>query len=263
MLNRLEDAFGRLRRFTGDVSHELRTPIAVVRGEAEFALRKERSNEEYKASLKTIVTEATLMTQIVEDLMLLARANSRSVALRKAEIDVDRFAEELVNSVRAIYDPKGVRVAVIAARGTVGWGSENYLSLALRNVLLNAAKHSATGSEVKLEISEDQDATIMRVRDQGEGIPEDAIPYIFDPFFRADTARNRDSGGAGIGLPLAKALVELHGGTLTVESTLGKGSTFTARIPRRPLQETDTPRVNSPAVSARIPVTLPVVMPNA
>lgn len=237
MLTRLDDAFGRLRRFTGDVSHELRTPIAVLRGEAEFALRKERTPEEYRRSLETIVTEASHMTQIVEDLLLLARTHCRSVILTKEEFTLGRFLEELTASVLPLFHERRVKLTIHNHASEACWGSAGYLTLAIKNILLNASKHSPADSEVVFSIEEDATSTLFIVRDFGEGIPEDALPYIFDPFFRVDTARNRDTGGAGVGLSLALALVQLHGGTLKADSKFGEGATFVVRIPLRRLQD--------------------------
>lgn len=237
MLTRLDDAFGRLRRFTGDVSHELRTPIAVLRGEAEFALRKERTPEEYKRSLTTIMTEAAHMTQIVEDLLLLARAHSKSVILTKEEFSISRFLDELKASVLPLFEQRRVKLTIRNHASDFCWGSAGYLSLAIKNILLNASKHSPADSEVIFSVEENPSSTVFIVRDFGEGIPEDALPYIFDPFFRADTARNRDTGGAGVGLSLALALVQLHNGTLSVDSKVGQGATFVVTVPLRMLMD--------------------------
>jgi len=231
MIERVEDAFSRLRRFTGDVSHELRTPLAVLRGEAELALRRERTPEEYKKSLQAIVHETSQMSVIVEDLLLLARAQGKSFALKWEEVELKGFLDELIASVRVNYDTKGVRLILTNEAESTLRMSSNYLRLALKNILLNACKHSAADTQVDLSVKSTFGETRFTVKDFGEGIPKGSLPYIFDTFYRADTARNRASGGAGIGLSLAKALVEMHGGQLLVESEEGKGATFTATIP--------------------------------
>ncbi|MFW7377986.1 MAG: sensor histidine kinase [Oligoflexus sp.] len=231
MIERIEDAFFRLRRFTGDVSHELRTPLAVLRGEAELALRRERSPEEYKKSLQAIVHETSQMSHIVEDLLLLARAQGKSIAIKWEEIDLQRFLDDLMASVRVNYETKGVKLTLTNEGQPTLRVSANYLLLALKNILLNACKHSAAQGQVDLIVKSTFGETRFIVKDYGEGIPKGSLPYIFDTFYRADTARNRASGGAGIGLSLAKALVEMHGGNLLVESEEGHGACFTATIP--------------------------------
>jgi heavy metal sensor kinase len=233
MIGRIEDAFNRLRRFTGDVSHELRTPLAVLRGEAELSLRRERTPEEYRKSLAAIVQESSQMANIVEDLLLLARAQGKSIALRWEDVDVPQFLQDLVNSVKVNFETKQVSLHVTNEAKPVLRMSANYLLLALKNILLNACKHSAAQSRVDLIAQSYFGETRFIVKDQGEGIPKESLPYIFDTFFRADTARNRNAGGVGIGLSLAKALVEIHGGQLMVDSEEGQGAVFTAVIPHQ------------------------------
>ncbi len=236
MLNRLQDTFGRMKRFAGDVSHELRTPLTVLRGEAEFALRKERDPKSYQQSLETIVRESQNMTSIVEDLLLLARAQSKSVAMEWELVDIDQFIDPLIESTQSVLDEKAITLKVsqdIAQENSTFYTSHGYLNLALKNLLLNAIKHSPSGSEIEFNIISSRETLTFEVKDHGEGIPKESLPYIFDAFYRADTARNRGSGGIGIGLSLAQALVLLHNGKVEVESEVGSGTTFTVSIPRQ------------------------------
>lgn len=233
MLDRLEDAFSRLRRFAGDVSHELRTPLAVLKGEVELALRRERTPEEYKEALRTILTESKNMSTIVEDLLLLARAQGNSIALKIEEVDVDRFLEDIKASVLPTFQAREVQLEVLTYGQNPLRLSPTYFAMILKNLLLNACRHSERGGRVELKYHTFETYHEFSIRDEGEGIPEDALPYIFDAFYRADTARNRSSGGVGIGLSLAQALARLHGGAITVKSKLNEGSTFTVRLPRQ------------------------------
>lgn len=232
MLHRLEDGFLRLRRFTGDVSHELRTPLAVLSGEAEFALRKTRSPDDYRTSLETILTESRHMTGIVENLLLLARAESRAVAMTWMPLHLQDFIRDLVQGVAPMFEKSGVELTVNTTNAPENFeANPGYLTLALRNILLNAAKHSTPKSKVILTVTREEPWIIFTVKDHGEGIPPESLPYVFDPFFRADTARNRAAGGAGIGLSLAMALVKLHGGSISVSSRPHEGATFVLKIP--------------------------------
>jgi heavy metal sensor kinase len=242
MLDRLEDAFLRLRRFTGDVSHELRTPLAVLKGEAELTLRRERSPEDYRNAMRTIVGEANNMTGIIEDLLLLARAESKAVAMTWMELGTADFIADVVNVVQPVYDGKGITLRVVNRAKPRLSANPGYLTLALKNILINAAKHSAAGSAVELDVRDEGADLFFTITDAGEGIPEESLPYIFDPFYRADTARNRAAGGTGIGLSLAMALVKLHGGSITARSRPGEGASFTVRIP----QQTAAPRPPAP-----------------
>ena len=258
MFDRLEDAVKRLRRFTGDVSHELRTPLAVLRGEAELTLRREREPEQYRKSLQTIAKEAIHMTSIIEDLLLLARAESKSVAMNWSQLTVKDFMAELAEKVAPIYRGKNLVLDVYQDRGLdIFYCSQGYLALALKNILLNAAKHSAKESRVFFAASSHGDHIRFRITDEGEGIPEESLPNIFDPFFRADTARNRASGGVGIGLSLALALVKLHGGDIEVSSKIGEGTTFVASIPlKKPEQVIKKPAKSARSIESKIHASL-------
>lgn len=231
LLDRLEDAFSRLRRFAGDVSHELRTPLAVLRGEADLALRRDRTNEAYKNALGVIAIEAKNMTKTVEDLLLLARAQGNSLDVREDQLLARAFLDLVIAEVDKAFEAKKVNLHVEVRENASLHICPGYLSLALKNLLLNALKHSPPCGTVHLSFSCDFGYGVFKVQDQGDGISKADIPYVFDPFYRADTARNRKVGGAGIGLSLAQAMVKLHRGTIDVESNPGFGATFTIKIP--------------------------------
>jgi signal transduction histidine kinase len=231
MLTRLEDAVKKLRRFAGDVSHELRTPLAVLRGEAELALRKERSNEDYKEALLKCSKESVHMTHIIEDLLLFTRVESKSIKLTWQKTNAYEWGKELISHVQQEFDKRGVQLQFHHKLDSF-WCSPNYLFLSLKNILINAAKHSSKNDIVIFEISESKNKYCsLKVIDQGEGIAESELQNIFDPFYRADTARNRQTGGAGIGLSLALSLVNLHNGKIEVTSKISEGTTFEVLIP--------------------------------
>ncbi len=233
MLDRLEDAVKRLRRFTGDVSHELRTPLAVIRGEAELALRRLRTADEYQKSLTCIAKESKNMTGIIEELLLLARAESRSVAMNWETVAADTFMGDICEQLEKFYTTRRVSL-VSEIHGVKHFAcAHGYLAIALKNILLNAAKHSVPGSKVLFSLQPLGNELEFIIADEGEGIPAESLPYIFDPFFRADTARNRASGGVGIGLSLALALIRLHQGSIKVSSNSPKGTIFSAKIRRK------------------------------
>jgi heavy metal sensor kinase len=231
MLDRLEDAVKRLRRFTGDVSHELRTPLAVIRGESELALRRERSGEEYQRSLTSINKESKNMTVIIEDLLLLARAESKSIAMNWETIAAQVFVDDMVDQVGKFFAARSVKLATHIQQIETISCAQGFLTIALKNILTNAAKHSVPGSTVHFTVRRVENQTEFLIQDEGEGIPKESLPYIFDPFYRADTARNRATGGVGIGLSLALALVKLHQGSIKVFANHPKGTTFQALIP--------------------------------
>ena len=235
MLSRIEEGFSKLRRFSGDVSHELRTPLAVLRGEAELALRKERTSEQYQESLKTIVRESSLMSEIVEELLLFARAQGRAISIEWHEIPLELFMVDVIAMVKSDFEKRSITLEVEygGCEQTLIRVGGSYLALALKNLLLNACKFSSHGQTVICRISETEESISISVQDFGEGISEEALPFIFDLFYRADTARNRSNGGVGIGLSLAKALVALHDGSIDVRSITGSGATFTIKVPKK------------------------------
>jgi signal transduction histidine kinase len=240
LLERLESAVNRLRRFAADVSHELRTPLSVLRGEAELALRRPREADDYQQSLRTIMEESAHMTGIVENLLLLARVQARAIELTRERLDAQTWLEPLLKSVES---------EVTAHRATLEvedrlspdplFGSPTYLSIMLKNLLLNALRHNPEGTRVLLRIEKSESQILLVVRDWGQGIPTSALPALFDPFVRGDTSRHRTTTaqGTGLGLSLVKALAQLHGGDVTCRSEVGEGTTFTITLPLFPTKE--------------------------
>jgi heavy metal sensor kinase len=228
MLTRLEDAFERQRRFNSDVSHELRTPLTAIRGEAELALRRTRTADEYRVALETIQKESISMGATVEDLLLLARAETGGLPTTRSQVKTVEFLEAAAAKAEQLGKKKQIQIKVVTDRAPkVFLGAENYLALALGNLLSNAVKHSPESGQVTLTCQKSLSGGLtFSVSDHGEGIPQVLLERIFDPFFRVDTARNRIAGGVGIGLSLARALARLHGGDVRAESAQGRGSQF-------------------------------------
>jgi len=228
MLTRLEDAFERQRRFNSDVSHELRTPLTAIRGEAELALRRPRTADEYKVALETIQRESVSMGGVVEDLLLLARAETGGLPSTRSRVKTVDFLEGAAAKAEQLGKRKQIQIKLITDRAPKDFlAAENYLALALGNLLSNAVKHSPENATVTLTCQKSLSGGLtFSVADQGEGIPQVLLERIFDPFFRVDSARNRIAGGVGIGLSLARALARLHGGDVRAESAQGRGSQF-------------------------------------
>ncbi|MBP9707539.1 MAG: HAMP domain-containing protein [Oligoflexales bacterium] len=231
MLDRMGDAFKRLRFFSSNVSHELRTPLAVMQAEAELALRRQRSAEEYRAALTAIVKETKHMSEIIEDLLLLAKAQSGSVAVQWVKINAMQHLQELKKSIQPLLDEKSIDFRIQSNGVEFYCGAPNYLNLAIKNLVVNAVKHSEKNGVITLDLWQKDKTINIRVKDSGEGIPEEALPYIFDPFYRVDDARNRSTGGTGIGLCLTLALIKLHQGEINVYSKVGEGAEFVISLP--------------------------------
>lgn len=234
MLERLEQAFTRQRRFTADAAHELRTPLAVVTAEASLALQRRRTPAEYQQVLATIVQESERLRVLVQDLLTLARAEHGVVLGQPNTTSLSFICAQAIARVTRPAVAKGVQIAVEQAGDPIVWGDPIWLGQMLDNLLDNAIKYSPPGGLVQLRLTATEDAAYLEVNDSGSGIEALHLPHIFERFYRADAARNRDTETAGVGLGLAICywIAEAHGGAITVESVPGKGAYFTVRLPR-------------------------------
>lgn len=237
-LGRLEHAVGTLSQFAADASHELRTPIAVIRTSAELALRRARTPEGYRESLEGIAAEAARMTQLVEDLLLLARTDAQAAEMPKERIGLRDLLDEVAAQVRRIAAAREIRVRTSWPEGLEPVVTGN--AAALRRLFLvlldNAVKYSGAGSEVVLALRTGDGVATVEVEDHGCGIRAADRAQVFERFYQADPSR-RD-GGFGLGLSLARSIARAHGTEIELDSTEGVGTRFWVRFAaeaRRPL----------------------------
>jgi len=233
LLARLENSFKEQQRFIADASHELRTPLAVLRGETEVARGKTRSVAEYEQSLSLIQDEAERLSRIVEDLFILARQpiNTRA-ALNKERVSLDDAIRDCARAAQVLAGQKGVRLRLEKDSPSITLnGDQELIRRMILNLLDNAVKYTPAGGEISLALARQNGNAEIVVRDTGIGIPESAQPRVFDRFYRVDKARARALGGAGLGLSIAQWIVEVHGGEISVSSSVGQGSTFTVVLP--------------------------------
>lgn len=234
MLSRLDSSVRRMARFTADASHELRTPVSLIRTTAEIAVRRNRTAEEYRRALDEILEEAERTSGVLESLMLLARADSGAETLERAAADACAIVQEASDQGEKLARIHGVDFAVRLPGTPVAIEAHgNAFRRALLILIDNAVKYTPRGGAIKVELATRQDLAVVSVTDTGIGIAKDNVPHIFDRFWRADTARSREEGGAGLGLSIAKWIIEQHRGSIEVESEPGKGSTFCVRVPLR------------------------------
>jgi heavy metal sensor kinase len=232
MFSRLEAAVKRMKQFTADASHELRAPVSLIRTTAEIAVMRERAAPEYREALEDILEESERTSQVIDSLMLLARADSGTESVELYALDarnVVREAAEQGEKLARTHDLKfdsEIPQAAIPIRADA-----EALRRALLILLDNAAKYTPAGGSVQLKLVAVDGFASMSVADSGIGIAPDDLPHVFDRFWRADKARSRERGGAGLGLSIAKWIVDMHGGTIDVASELSKGSIFHVRIP--------------------------------
>lgn len=232
MIERLEDSFERISQFTADASHELRTPLSLMRATAEVALRDEDHPEEWKQALSQILAEVERTSHLVENLLLLARADSGQADLCRVPVDLARIVEEACVQSKPLVQAHGLSLTASISDGPVELRGD---AQALRRLLLilidNAVKFTPQGGKIEVELKAEKTAAAVTVHDTGCGIPATDLPLIFDRFYRVDKARARDSGGAGLGLAIALWIVSVHGGDITAKSQTGEGATFRVTFP--------------------------------
>jgi heavy metal sensor kinase len=247
MLARLESRFEQVRRFSADASHELRTPLTVLKGEIEVALRTQRSAEEYRRVLASTLEEVERMARMVDELLLLSRADAGALRWESEQVELDRLVEEVAKQADVLARPKEVRVSLTEMAPLMVRGDAHRLKQLLLNLADNAVKYTGPGGQVSLGLravtaegrpaeasAEDQgtgEYAEIVVRDTGVGISADDLPRIFERFYRADPARSRQAAGAGLGLCISKTIAEAHGGRIEVQSAPGVGSTFRVLLP--------------------------------
>jgi heavy metal sensor kinase len=230
MIGRLQDAFQRINQFSSDVSHELRTPLTIIKGETEVALRKERSVEEYKSILVSHLEETDQMTRIIEDLLLLSKADKDEMRMNMETLDAEDLIMNVYADMRLMAQQKGVRLVAKNVADTKMRGDELKLRRMLRNVVDNGIKYTQVDGAVEMSSTTSNGFVTIEVQDTGIGIAEEDLKYIFDRFYRADRSRRRESG-SGLGLSIAKWIAEAHGGTIGAESHAPSGSRFFIRLP--------------------------------
>jgi heavy metal sensor kinase len=232
LLARLDAAFSEQQRFIADASHELRTPLAVLRGETEVALQQDRATSEYQQSLALVKEEAERLSRIVENLFMLARESVDAPSLIREPVRLDELIVDCFRAAQVLAAQKGLRLSFDGNVPAVTVnGDDEMLKRTLLNILDNAVKYTPSGGEVTIALGSRNGDALITVSDTGIGIPVEAQSRIFDRFYRVDRARSRALGGAGLGLSIARWIVEGHGGSLQVESAPGRGSAFTMELP--------------------------------
>jgi heavy metal sensor kinase len=230
--DRLEAAFDRQARFTADASHELRTPLAVIRSQAELTLSRPRSSEEYREAIEACLRSAERMTDLVERLLTLARADAGWPGLRREPVPLDRVVAGAVAQLAQAAEDKKVTVAEELGPITVT-GDPAALAQVAVNLIANAIQYNRPGGRVRVRLAAGPGGeVVLTVEDTGCGIPAGDRARVFERFYRADAARSRSSGGTGLGLAICKAVTEGHGGAVEFEPGPEGGTTFRVRLPR-------------------------------
>jgi heavy metal sensor kinase len=247
MIARLQAAFERQKQFTSDASHELRTPLAVMRGDIEITLRRERSAEEYKRALTSNLEEIMRLSRLVEDLLMLARGDTGRIELRCEPVDLNELCRRMAEYITPLADqreqtliyepPSGAETAPVVVSADM-----LRIKQLLLNLLDNAIKYTGRRGRIALGLKAEDNVAVITVADTGRGIPPEDLPHIFERFFRrsAKTA-DRTASGFGLGLSIVKWIVDSHGGRIEAKSEVGKGTEFIVRLPMADQGEISSP----------------------
>src|SRR5438445_1975024 len=232
MLERLEAAFKKIIQFTADACQELRTPVAVMRTRTELSLRKPRSADEYRQTIAQVHSELEKTSDLVERLMLLARADYGVGALQLSTADLGEIVREVCSQGKMLSEAKEIDFREEIPSQPVWVKADAHALRRLFLILIdNAIKYTPKGGRVDVVVGQENGCAIGEVRDTGIGIAPEDLPNVFERFYRADKARSRESGGVGLGLSIGRWIAEAHSGTIEAQSSLGGGSIFKLRLP--------------------------------
>jgi len=233
MIERLETSFGALRRFTADASHELKTPLTVLRADVERAMSDSAAQNERMIALEEALQEVRRMTDLVESLLTLARADEGRFDVHREPVDLLPLVQEVYETALILGEAQGVAVNMPFTAEVTVMADRTRLRQLFLNLVTNAIKYTPAGGKVELGLGRHPDNVTFAVRDTGIGIAAADVPHIFERFWRADRVRSRMSerGGFGLGLAISQWIAQAHGGTLTASSRLGRGSLFTVTLP--------------------------------
>jgi two-component system heavy metal sensor histidine kinase CusS len=227
MLERLEESFMGLSRFSADIAHELRTPVNNIRGESEVALARPRSTDEYRDVLGSCLEESVRLSELIESLLFLARAERPGEHLRRTQEDVGALLADVRDYYEAAATETGVTLIAAGGTGVIADVDRTLLQRALGNLVSNALANTPAGGSIRMSAEKQAGRIRIQIEDTGGGIADEALPRVFDRFYRADPARSRNSGGAGLGLAIVRQIISLHGGEVQIASQVARGTTVT------------------------------------
>jgi signal transduction histidine kinase len=232
MLDRIETSVKRITRFTADASHDLRTPLAVIRTSAELVLRRPRSEPEYREALSRILATSEETTELIEQLLMLARADANAVQLKLEPTNLQPLLRSVAQKSRVLASGKGLAFSEsLPPQYALLMANEPALERLLMCVVDNAVKYTPAGGRVSLALFLVNGQAIIQLQDTGIGIAEKDLPHVFERFYRADQVRSRETRGSGLGLSIARGIAESHNGSIELYSRLGQGTKVTIRLP--------------------------------
>jgi two-component system OmpR family sensor kinase len=231
MIARLEEAFQHIHRFSADASHELRTPLTILQLELGEIVQNENLDADIVDQIGSALEETERLSRIVENLLTISRLDAGEVKMEKEVLDLSELVRSTAEQMKLLVEEKSLEMRSSFELPVWVMGDQSRLRQVVVNLVANAIKYTPEGGEIAVAARSDHGRAVLEVSDNGVGIPPDAIPHIFERFYRADKARSRDSGGAGLGLAIVKAICSAHGAEVRVFSQEGKGSRFTVEMP--------------------------------
>lgn len=231
MISRLEQSFNQIQQFSADVSHELKNPLAKLKCHAEVTLRRERTGEEYQQVLTKMIEDLEKLQKIIENLFFLVRMDAQHIPLSFIPLALHDVFFMVFEELQPLAAKNAVGIVFEDIEPVTVEGDLGLLKRVFTNLLLNAIQYTPSGGEITVSLRQDADDAILTLTDTGIGIPKEALPYIFDRFYRADPSRSHDTGGSGLGLAIAQKSIEFHDGTISVQSDVGHGTTFRVSLP--------------------------------
>ena len=231
MIGRLEDALDHNRRFSADVSHELRTPLTILRGELEHVIQLPDLPPEVSDPVGSALEEIERLAKIVESLLAISRLDSGGAGIEYNPFDLNVLARTTTEQMQLLASEKRISLTCASTGPVQAIGDETRIKQVLVNLLDNAIKYTGTDGHVVVTTGTEENSAVLRVSDDGVGIPAESLPHVFERFYRAEKARSRGVGGFGLGLSLVDAVCRAHGGAVSIESIKGQGTTVTARLP--------------------------------
>jgi two-component system, OmpR family, heavy metal sensor histidine kinase CusS len=237
MLDRLDDSFRRLSQFSADIAHELRTPVNNMRGEAEVALSRARSVDEYRETLTSCLEESVRLSDLITSLLFLARAENPGTQLERESVQVHKELAAVLEYYEAAAGEARIAMSVAAGEEIAFSVNRGLLQQAIGNLVVNSLAHTPPGGTVTLRAGACNGDVRIEVADTGAGIPDEDLPRVFDRFYRVTQARSSQYGSAGLGLAIVKGIVTLHGGRTEIESAIGRGTRVILIFPSTSVQD--------------------------
>jgi heavy metal sensor kinase len=231
MIERLDNAFQHINRFSADASHELRTPLTILQLELEGIAQNHRRDVSLGEQLGSALEETHRMSRIVESLLTISRLDAGEVKMDKSHLDLGELAASTAGEMKLLAEEKSISVRIQAGFGVEVAGDRVRLQQVVVNLIDNSIKYTPKGGTIEVRVGREGNNAVLEVSDNGLGIPAHDLPHVFERFYRADKARSRASGGAGLGLSIVKAICSAHHGDIQVSSQEGKGSTFRVELP--------------------------------